>query len=110
MHDIVFKNMRALSNENLEEYAGEIGLDVAKWKKDFESDAIKKQVADDLAAGRKAGVRGTPSIYVNGRKFQGPRNFEGFKSAIDAEIKKADALIKGGTKLEDVYQKLSSQK
>lgn len=110
MHDIIFKNMRALSNENLEEYAGEAGLDVAKWKKDFESEEVKKEVAADLAAGRKAGVRGTPSIYVNGRKFQGARNFEGFKKAIDAEIKKADELIKGGTKLEAVYQKLSTTK
>ena len=110
MHDIIFKNMRALSNENLETYAGEIGLDVPKWKKDFESDEVKKEVADDLANGQKAGVRGTPSIYVNGRKFQGARNFEGFKAAIDEEIKKADALIAGGTKLEDVYKKLSTTK
>ncbi len=110
MHDIIFLNMRNLLPDDLEKYAGEIGCDVAKWKKDFESDEVKKEVADDLAAGKGGGVRGTPTILINGRKYQGPRTAEGFNAAIEAEIKKADALIAAGTKLEDVFEKLSKDK
>jgi len=110
MHDIIFKNMRALSDEDLESYAKEIGLDVDQWKKDFESEEVKGEVAADLEAGKKAGVRGTPTILINGRKHQGARNFKGFKAAVDAEIKKADALLEDGTKINDVYKALSSAK
>lgn len=108
MADIIFKNMRALSDEQLEGYAKEIGLDVEQWKTDFASDAIKKEVADDLNAGRASGqVRGTPSIFVNGAKYAGPRTLDGFKPVIDGEIKKADALMKKGATIEQVYEKLS---
>jgi len=105
--DKLFENMRALKPADLEGYVGAVGLDVTKYKADFESPEIKKQVADDTEAGKTAGVRGTPSIYVNGRKFQGQRTLEGFKPTIDEEIKKADKLIQAGTPLEKVYEKLS---
>jgi len=105
--DKLFENMRALKPADLEGYVGAVGLDVAKYKADFESPEIKKQVADDTEAGKTAGVRGTPSIYVNGRKYSGQRTLEGFKPTIDEEIKKADKLIQAGTPLEKVYEKLS---
>lgn len=108
MAEIIFKNMRALSDEQLEGYAQEIGLDVAQWKTDFASDVIKKEVADDVGSGRASGqVRGTPSIFVNGAKYGGARTLDAFKPVIDAEIKKADALMKKGVKIEQVYEKLA---
>jgi predicted DsbA family dithiol-disulfide isomerase len=104
MADLIFANMRTINAEQLAGYASQLSLDVEKFKSDWESDSIKKEVADDLAAGQAAGVRGTPSIFVNGRRFQGQRTLEGFKEVIDAEIKKADELIKNGTPLEKVYE------
>jgi predicted DsbA family dithiol-disulfide isomerase len=105
--DKLFENMRALKPADLEGHASGVGLDIAKYKADFESPEIKKQVEDDTAAGKAAGVRGTPSIYVNGRRFQGARTLDGFKPVIDEEIKKADKLIQAGTPLDKVYEKLS---
>ncbi len=58
------------------------------------------------AAQASGQVRGTPTILVNGAKYAGPRTPEGFKSTVDAEIKKADALLKKGVKIEQVYEKL----
>ena len=103
----IFENMRALKPADLETYAGGIGLNVDKFKADMADPAIAKQVEDDTAAGKAAGVRGTPSIFVNGRKYSGQRSLEGFKPVIDEEIKKADKLIQGGTPLDKVYEKLS---
>jgi len=105
--DKIFENMRQLKPADLETYAGAVGLDVTKFKADFESPAIAKQVEDDTAAGKAAGVRGTPSIYVNGRSYRGPRTVEGFRPVVDDEIKKADKLMQSGTPLEKVYEKLS---
>jgi predicted DsbA family dithiol-disulfide isomerase len=104
MADQIFANMRALAPDQLAGYASQISLDVEKFKADLDSDAIKKEVADDLAAGQAAGVRGTPSIFVNGRRFKGQRTLDGFKPIIEEEIKKADELIKNGTPLEKVYE------
>jgi predicted DsbA family dithiol-disulfide isomerase len=109
MATILFKNGRALADEQLEGYAKEIGLKVDQWKTDFASDAVKKEIADDMKAAQASGqVRGTPTILINGAKFTQQRTLEGFKVAIDAEIKKADALLKKGVKIQDVYKKLSS--
>ncbi len=108
MTDIIFKNMRALSDEQLEGYAKEIGLDVEKWKTDFASEEIKKEVASDLNAARSSGqVRGTPTIFINGRKYQQARSLAGMKPTIDAEIKRADALLKKGITMEKLYEELS---
>jgi protein-disulfide isomerase len=49
--------------------------------------ALAAMVQRDLKDGVDAGVRGTPSIFVNGRLLQ-QRSFPGFKQAIDAELAK----------------------
>lgn len=99
----IFGNMKGLNDGIYEGWAGELGLDVAKFKEDFSSQAIKDEVAGDAKAGRDAGVRGTPTIFVNGKRHTGPRSVEGFKPVVDQEIKAADELIKAGTPLDKVY-------
>jgi protein-disulfide isomerase len=67
------------------------------------SDAAKAIVKADMAESAKVGARGTPNFFVNGIPVRGALPFERFKPIIDAELKKANALIKKGTKLKDVY-------
>ncbi len=109
MSDKMFANMKALSDAELLKYAEELGLDVEKFKADFESQEVKDEVAKDLQAGKDAGVRGTPAVFVNGIRFQGARTVDGFKEVVDAELAKADALIKGGTPIEQVYETLGKK-
>jgi protein-disulfide isomerase len=109
MSEKMFANMKALKAEDLEKYAGELGLDVAKFKADFESQELKDEVAKDLQTGKDAGVRGTPAIFINGLRYNGARTAEGFKAVIDAEIKKADELIKSGTPIEKVYETIGKK-
>lgn len=104
MADKIFANMKALSADDLAKYAGEVGLDVDKFKADWASQEVKDEVANDVKAGQSAGIRGTPSLFINGKRFQGQRTLDGFRPVIDAEIKAADELIKGGTPLEKVYE------
>ena len=49
MHDKLFANMRALKRDNLEKYAAELGLDMARFKTDIDSDATKAMVKEDQA-------------------------------------------------------------
>ncbi len=87
MHDKIFENLSALSDEKFTEFAKAIGLDMDKFAKDNKDPQLKQQVQNDLQNGIKAEVRGTPTIFVNGRRVN-ERSFEGVKTLIEAEIKK----------------------
>src|SRR5436305_980637 len=86
MHDIVFKNNRELGYDKLKEYAGQIGLDVARWEKDFNAPEVQQQIEKDMADGRAADVQGTPTFFVNGKRVSN-RSLEGFKQMIDEALK-----------------------
>ncbi len=66
MHDILFKNFRALDDASLKKYAGEIGLDVAKFEKDMADPAVAAAVQAEMAEAQRLGVSGTPSFFING--------------------------------------------
>jgi protein-disulfide isomerase len=106
MHDKLFADYKNLTQDNFEKWAGEIGLNVAQFKKDMVSDKVKAQVKKDTAEATKVGARGTPNFFVNGIPVRGALPFDRFKPTIEAELKKANALIKKGTKLKDVYAEI----
>jgi len=68
--------------------AGEIGLDVAKFKKDLadKSDAYDQQIQDDMKLGMTAAVRGTPTYFINGKKTRS-RTVEQYQVEIDKLLK-----------------------
>jgi len=94
MHDVIFQNNRELSFDKLKEYAGKVGLDVARWEKDFNSPEVQQEIDRDMAAGRAADVQGTPTFFVNGKRVMN-RSLEGFKDMIDATLKEKGAEKKG---------------
>ncbi len=86
-HDKLFAtNQEAYPPTLLEKIAGEVKLDVAKWKGDLEP--MRADVDKDHAAGEKADVQSTPSFYINGKKFLGHLTFEDMKEWIDEELNK----------------------
>jgi protein-disulfide isomerase len=87
MHNILFKNFRKLQPEEVKKYAEEIGLDMAKFQTDLESAEVAKQISDDMALAQTAGVRGTPTIFVGGKRLMN-RSMDGFKAMIDPALKK----------------------
>ena len=88
MHQMLFDNQRALSPEQIEGYAKKLGLDMKRFKADMDSDEVKEQVEADRRLARRAGVRGTPTVFVNGRLVQ-DRTVDGFKALIDPMLKSA---------------------
>lgn len=86
-HDKVFDNYSRLSDEKIKEIAVELGLDMKKFEKALTSPDIQQAINRDLQDAQTAGVRGTPTIFVNGRLLK-DRSLEGFKARIDAELKK----------------------
>ena len=105
LHDKMYENNTALTRADIEKYAGDVGLNVAKWKKDWDDPKIKDEVSQDMKVGTAAGANGTPTFFINGRQLVGAQPAEAFEKIIDDEIKEADALLKKGTPLKDVYTK-----
>jgi protein-disulfide isomerase len=105
LHDKMYENNTALTRADIEKYAGEVGLDVAKLKKGWDDPKIKEEVAQDQKVANAVGATGTPTFFINGREIVGAQEASAFEKIIDDEIKEADALIKKGTPLKDVYAK-----
>jgi protein-disulfide isomerase len=105
-HDKLFANMKALADADLERYATEIGVDLAKWKTDIKDPTIKAGVQADMDLAAKVNARGTPNFFVNGRNLRGAVPYEQFETLIKEELIKAKALVAAGTAKADVYAKI----
>lgn len=86
-HDKIFENYAKLSVQKIDEIALELKLDMARFNQDRISPKIQEAVNRDLQDGAAAGVRGTPTLFVNGRLVKN-RSPEGFQEMIDSELRK----------------------
>ena len=86
-HHELFQNYNKLNDEKFDEIAQSLALDMAQFKQDMENPALTALVQRDLKDGVVAGVRGTPTIFINGRLLQ-QRSLPGFKQIIDEELAK----------------------
>lgn len=96
-HDLAFQNQKELSEPNFEKWAVASGVDLAKFKAERAKESVKAKIKADLEANRKIGATGTPAFRINGITLSGAQPLDTFKTTIDAEIKKAEELIKSGT-------------
>ncbi len=88
MHDKLFANQQALDRPSLEKYAGEIGLNMDKFKSALDSGKFKAKIDRDKAEGAKAGANGTPTFLINGHQLVGAQPVDAFKKMIDEELQK----------------------
>jgi protein-disulfide isomerase len=89
-HDKLFDNYKNLSDVKIYEFIRDLKLDRDKFEKDWKDPAVDAKVESDQREGTKIGVRGTPTIFVNGRRLR-KRNIEGFSQFIDDELNKLSA-------------------
>jgi predicted DsbA family dithiol-disulfide isomerase len=82
---------RKMDDANIEAIAKEVGLDMARFKADKDSEYCKNLVQNDMAEMQKFGVNSTPSFFVNGTHVGGALPKEAFKQMIDEKLKTADS-------------------
>jgi protein-disulfide isomerase len=89
-HDVLFENVRSLDAGKIEEYATKAGLDVDRFKQDMQKNAqaYNQRVESDMRIAQTAEVRGTPTLYINGRKVQN-RTVEGMSAMVEAALKES---------------------
>jgi protein-disulfide isomerase len=87
IHEKLFANQKNLSDAKVEAIAGELGLNMEQFNRDLKDPVIASLIDRDMNNASQANVRGTPTIFVNG-KLLNQRGLQGFQQAIDAELKK----------------------
>jgi protein-disulfide isomerase len=86
-HHKLFENYKVLNDSKIQDIAKELGLGMEKFNNDMNSPVIAKLINRDLKNGRQVGVRGTPTIFVNG-KISKKRGLSGLSEMIEGELKK----------------------
>jgi len=86
-HDEIFLVYNQLNEAKLEEITQKLNLDMERFHRDLKDPGIIQAIGSDVQEGFQAGVRGTPSIFVNGRRLQ-QRSLQGFQTIIDSELAK----------------------
>jgi protein-disulfide isomerase len=86
-HDRLFTNQPRFARDELVQYAIEVGLDRVSFTRCLDDRRFRAAVDADIAEGRAAGVRGTPTFFVNGEKLVGAHPVENFRSVITEALK-----------------------
>ncbi|HET9635108.1 MAG TPA: thioredoxin domain-containing protein [Gemmatimonadaceae bacterium] len=94
MHDRLFQAQDEWNGEATEapkpffkRYAGEVGLDVAKWEACFDARKYQKRIAANLAEGLRRGVNSTPTFVIGNRLYPGMRSYDEMKRLVDSAAK-----------------------
>jgi protein-disulfide isomerase len=83
---VLFRNQSALGVDKLRQYAAELGLDRARFDASLDSGKFAEKVQRDIVDGRKLGINGTPTLYINGKRVS-DNSYESVKSAIELALK-----------------------
>jgi len=92
MHDAMFANRDNLSRQNLLALAQKIGLDMKRFESDLNSTEVRETIIRDVQDGDKAGVQGTPTLFINGQRYNGPIELTTLKPLLDAQLKQSAPL------------------
>lgn len=84
-HDELFAAEK-LSDQVIRDTAVKLGLDMGRYEADMNSPAIKQRVSKDMSDAQKAGVTGTPTVFINGQRLKN-RSPQGFQALINEALK-----------------------
>ena len=88
-HDLLFVAQPEFSRDHLIGYARRLGLDVEPFTECLDAPRFRDAVLADLREGREAGVRATPTFFINRRKIEGALPIEEFRAAIKQALREA---------------------
>jgi protein-disulfide isomerase len=98
-HDLLFENIDTLSDQKFRQIARELGLDLERFEKDINDLKIVARINQDIRLGAHMGVRGTPTVFINGRVSRA-RTLEALQAAVESALEKArkPPAVSGGGK------------
>lgn len=85
LHDLMFVNYRQLNPGKIRELAAMVGMDMARFERDMKDPALQGRITADMQEGQQIGVRGTPTLFINGRRVQ-KRSVQAMVQMINEEL------------------------
>ncbi len=73
MERLLIEARGALSPEDLDHYAQELGLDLVQFHRDLTDDSLRAKIRRGKLAGLRSGVNGTPTLFINEVRYEGER-------------------------------------
>ena len=68
---LLFENQGALDDEDIMQYAATPGLDVSRMIRKILAGSHTARVREDFRSGARGGVNGTPTLFINGMRYEG---------------------------------------
>ena len=82
MHDAILQQQSELGSDLLHQLAAKIRLDVERFSDDLEARRYRPRVKRDFMSGMRSGVAGTPTFFINGKRYDGALDHASLLSAI----------------------------
>lgn len=81
-HDLLYERQPALSRRDLTDYARQLGLDAAAVAEGF-GGSHDERIEEDFEGGVRSGVNGTPTLFINGTRVDGPWDAQSLIAALE---------------------------
>jgi protein-disulfide isomerase len=82
MHDLLFEHQRALQYDDLARYAAKAGAKGEVVLNDLDEARYRELVRESFMGGVRSGVNGTPTLFIDGIRYDGPRDEETLVAAL----------------------------
>jgi NhaA family Na+:H+ antiporter len=86
MHDWLYEQEPPISQRDVSGFVRSLGLDMERFERDLESDETRRRVAEDAAEGKRSGVTGTPSVFIDGARYDGAWDFHSMLEASEGPV------------------------
>jgi protein-disulfide isomerase len=86
MHDVIYEHQDDLTPPDLVHYALRIGVEVYQFQADLAAERYARRVQSDYDGGVKSGVKGTPTIFINGRRYTGELEYDQMMAAVQGAL------------------------
>jgi Na+/H+ antiporter NhaA len=83
-YDLLFADQGALTTRDLISRAETVGLDVERFTTELRRHDYAQRIAEDVASADESGVSGTPTFFINGRRYQGAYDVDTLTAAVRA--------------------------
>jgi len=85
-HDELFKNYNRLNDQKVQEIVKKLNLDQTKFDENKKNPVEAERIRQDYEEGIRLGVRGTPTVFINGKKLKN-RGLKNMEAVIEKELK-----------------------
>jgi protein-disulfide isomerase len=86
MHDVLFKHQKDLIDHDITHFGLMIGVELYRFEAEIASQRYAPRVKEDYDSGVSSGAKGTPTFFINGKRYRGKSNVEALAQQIQSLV------------------------